>query len=117
RKSEDGPLLPPYDISGHTLPIQMGVTAFQVNTPLPEDAPLEIVPDPIKFEGSVTDSSDRSDGWVIDGRSNAVISAISRLLRDEVPIHRVRKADPSRGVLAGDVVISGSDFSPEKMES
>ncbi len=115
RKSEDGPLLPPYDISGHTLPIQMGVTAFQVDSPLADDAPLKVVTEPIIFEGLVTDDGTDHDAWVIDGRSNSVIPALTRLLRGGVPVHRVRKSDPVRGVVAGDIVASRADLSPEEM--
>jgi choline dehydrogenase-like flavoprotein len=117
RKSENGPLLPPYDISGHTLPIQMGVDAFQVDTPLAADAPLEVVREPIRFEGAIVQPERDGDTWVIDGRSNAVVPAISRLLRDEVPVYRVRVSDSLRNVLAGDVVISRTDLSSEDIQS
>jgi hypothetical protein len=115
RQSADGPLLPPYDISGHTLPIQMGVTAFSVDVPLAEDAPLEVVSEPIQFLGEVRGDSTESDSWYIDGRSNAVVAAISRLLRDEVPVYRIEKSDRAQGVNAGDVVVRGKDLSREEV--
>ncbi len=105
RKTPDGPLLEPYDISGHTLPIQMGVQCFQVDEPLAETLALRLVAEPITPAGRVVAEADGANAWAIDARSNAVAQAIQQLHARGIPVYRARGDGPDGGIHAGDALI------------
>lgn len=114
RTHPEGPLKPPYDISGHTLPIQMGVPCYQVDQPLADDIALERVTDRVEWLGSVA-VSDIDDGWWrFDTRSNAAIDALSQLLREGVPVYRAR-GKRSQG--AGDLLVRQQELPREQVEA
>ena len=108
RTHPEGPLQPPYDISGHTLPIQMGVPCYQVDRPLPADIALELVTGPISWAGQVEDSDIDDGWWRFDARSNAVVGALASLLSDRIPVFRA-KGDAR----TGDVLVRQRDLSRE----
>lgn len=111
RAHPEGPLKAPYDISGHTLPIQMGVPCYQVDQPLAGDAALELVDGPVEWSGHV-DASDVDDGWWrFDARSNAVADVLARLLPERVPVYRERGDGGT-----GDVLVKQQDLARERVE-
>ena len=113
RTHPGGPLKPPYDISGHTLPIQMGVPCYQVDHPLADDLALELVVDRIEVTGSVQ-SGDGADGWWrFDARSNAVVVALTNLLHTGAPLYRARE---QAGPGTGDLLVSQSEVPRETVE-
>ncbi len=70
----------PYDVTGWTLPLQMGVEVAAVTSPLPTDvrarfhAINKVQPPPGSLAGS--------GGWfVMDHRTNAVFKAVNRILK------------------------------------
>jgi hypothetical protein len=105
RKWPDGPALEPYDISGHTLPVQMGVHAIQIDQPFPEAAPLRLIAAPFQVTGRATASANEPDAWVIDARSNAVAAAIPRFLDQGVPVYRAKTPVADQAVRVGDVIV------------
>jgi len=116
RKWPDGPLLEPYDISGHTLPIQMGVRVIQVDQPLPDDISLELLIEPVACAGSISTSAENATAWVVDARSNAISATIQELHRRNVPVYRAKRADAANGVRAGDALIPFSVINRQSLE-
>ncbi|MGC4107708.1 MAG: M14 family zinc carboxypeptidase [Thermomicrobiales bacterium] len=90
REWQGGPPKKPYDIVGHTLPIQMGVRAVAVDRPLGEDVQLAVL-EPVEPIGLITEIEGTATAWTIDTRSNAAIATVERLLAAEIPVYRVRE--------------------------
>jgi hypothetical protein len=113
RMHPDGPLKPPYDISGHTLPIQMGVPCFQIDSLFRDDAALELVTDSLSFRGSVTDDEPGATWWLFNATSNAVIGVLAALTEWGVPVFR---AKAGAGAVQGDVLVRMADVSRSKLD-
>ncbi|MGE0582920.1 MAG: M14 metallopeptidase family protein [Steroidobacteraceae bacterium] len=82
-----GPIDPPRDLTGWTLPVQMGVRTDRIDAPF--RAQVEEVRDnhPVRA-GTVT--GDARFGYLIAHRANASVLAINRLLRGGVPVSLAR---------------------------
>lgn len=117
RKWPDGPLLEPYDISGHTLPIQMGVRAFPVDRPLAPDLPLRLLTEPVPTLGTVVSPDGPTTAWAIDARSNAVSHAIQCFHQHDVPVYRAQADDLANGVRAGDALVSTGSITGKVLEA
>ena len=88
----DGPPRPPYDITAHSLPLQMGVEAIAVTAPFTTDlAPASGLIAPPK--GSVKGTG--TVGIVIGAETNASIKLVNALLAEGVEVSRV--SGPVRG--------------------
>jgi hypothetical protein len=105
RRWPEGPPAQPYDIVGHTLPIQMGVRVVAIHKPIPADAPLEIIDQPLHYDGTVTGKTREARAWVIDERSNASVAAITDFLEEDIPVYRSREARPELGIRVGSVIV------------
>jgi hypothetical protein len=102
RRWPDGPPSPPYDIAGHTLPLQMGVRAVQV------DAPFEAELAPASIErptGELTGTGRL--GWAISPRANWSIRAVNRLVEQGFAVHRL--ATDADGLPAGAFIVPQQD--------
>jgi hypothetical protein len=75
RRYPGGPLIPPYDVSGWTLPLQMGVASDAIRDSITAD--LESVDTVVVEPGAITGSG---DVVLLDNRSNAMISGVWRAL-------------------------------------
>ena len=85
RQYPGGPPKPPYDVTGHTLGLLMGVDVDQIEQPF--DAPLELVK-ALKPEAPAF-PPDASGVYLMDPGSNAPFMAIGRLQAAKVPVYRV----------------------------
>ncbi|MCC6628457.1 MAG: hypothetical protein IT340_13795 [Chloroflexi bacterium] len=100
-----GPPRPPYDITAHTLPLQMGVEAIVVSQPF--EARLQPVtearpPAPAIVAGA-------RYGYTIAPRTNDSARLVNRLLAHGVAVHRLPAARVGRGELAaGAWLVSGA---------
>lgn len=105
RKWPGGPPLLPYDISGHTLPLQMGVRTVEVRRPLPEEtiAALEPVQRVERQEGTVR--GEGTFGYAIRPDANQTTLAMQRLLAADYRAHRASEAVPGVGLPPGSVLI------------
>ncbi|MCH8962086.1 MAG: hypothetical protein IH820_12370, partial [Bacteroidetes bacterium] len=79
RSTPNGPPVPPYDLAGWTLPMQMGVQVDRVDTTF--EAMTEPVTAPVAEEAG-TVQGDGEYGYLFSHRPNASILAANRLLRD-----------------------------------
>lgn len=95
----------PYDIVGHTLPIQMGVRVVPIEHPIPEDAPLAPAETPFHYEGTISGDASKAKAWVFDEHSNAAIAAITDFLEEGVPVYRAKDAHPELGIGAGAIIV------------
>lgn len=84
RRWPDGPPVPPYDIVGHTLPLQMGVRAIQVDAEF--EAPVEL-DDVSAPEGEV--SGQGQYGWRFSATRNGSVRALYRLLAAGASVYRL----------------------------
>lgn len=87
RKYEGGPPLPPYDMAGWTLPLQMGVGVEKIEKPF--EAKLAPV---VKVEPGAFDPGPSDFGYILDGRSNQAFAAVNRLLAAGVRVRRAARA-------------------------
>jgi len=118
RKWPDGPIQEPYDISGHTLPLQMGVRSIQIDRPLPDDANLRLLDRPIGPAGGVVaEEVDDATGWHVPGRSSGAMALIQAMHRREVPVFRLRSGGEGNDLCAGDVVVPIEAISREDMDA
>jgi len=96
RQYSEGPLIPPYDNAGWTLPLQMGVTCDQINnlfeTKLEK---LDIVPYPV-----VTPPQETSSYIVLDSRLNSSYSIIFSLFKEKTEIFRSKDVIKGKGFKA-----------------
>jgi len=105
RKWPDGPPRPPYDIAGHTLPLQMGVRAVEITSPF--DAELRRMEEIITPPGEVT--GEGVHGWAFEATRNGSIPAINRLLAAGCQMHRATERLPGSGLAVGSVVVPRAD--------
>ncbi|MEQ9425923.1 MAG: M14 family metallopeptidase [Cyclobacteriaceae bacterium] len=83
-----GPPVPPYDLAGWTLPMQMGLTVDRVVGEF--NAKTELIEKRASIEkGSV---SKGSAGYALSGKANYTYKAVNQLLADGIEVHRVTKA-------------------------
>jgi hypothetical protein len=85
RPHPGGPPRQPYDITGWTLPFQMGVRVVRHTGPL--DADLEVVTREVSPSGRFPASAPRY-AYALDPRINDSFTAVNRLLRAGAEIHR-----------------------------
>jgi hypothetical protein len=97
-----GPPKPPYDITAHSLPLQMGVESFQIEAPF--DAALRRVEQVALPDGGVLGTGPR---YTLDPRVNASARAVNLLLGIGARVSRL--ADPADGFDAGTFVVEGVD--------
>ena len=106
----DGPILQPYDASGWTLPLQMGIKAEALSIPLDSFylVPLKGVQHP---ESTITGDGDY---YLIPARMNRSVLAVNRLLKENVPVRRVLE---SATLPAGDYLVSHKDVSADTLKN
>jgi hypothetical protein len=78
-----GPPLPPYDLAGWTLPMQMGVKVDRIKAQF--TAPTAAVGTPTVEPGTVTGTA--SFGFTLSRNENASVRAVNRLLKQGEKIH------------------------------
>jgi hypothetical protein len=79
----DGPVDPPYDLTGWTLPEQLGVRAFRVETPF--EASVEEIDRAAVEPGRVSGTGDF--GYALPRRANASVRVANRLLAQGAPVY------------------------------
>lgn len=105
RKWKDGPHVAPYDIVGHTLPLQMGVRVVPIEKPLPRNLSLQVLDAPIAYRGTITGEAENARAWMLDERSNASVAAVTDLLSEQIPVYRARDAKPELGIRTGSIIV------------
>jgi hypothetical protein len=108
RRWPEGPPSHPYDIAGHTLPIQMGVRAIPIEQPLAGDLALRMLDEPVGYEGAVTGPEKDVKAWVFDERTNASVAAVIDLLAEDVPVYRAKEANLALGIRPGSIIVPAS---------
>lgn len=103
RKWKGGPPIPPYDVVGHTLPLQMGVRVFPIEQPIPPDQPLQTIESPVRHVPELAEGTIAA--FVLDARQNSSVQAIGRLLDAGTPVYRAREGRPDDGIRAGSIVV------------
>jgi len=93
RQYPGGPPIPPYDNAGWTLPLQMGVTCEQIDTPF--TAKLEQVKT-ITFPG-ITPPEKEASYILLDSRLNASFSVVFGLMKEKAEIYRSKDIIQGQG--------------------
>ena len=99
-----GPPAPPYDITGHTLGLQMGVQVIEVKNQFELDAELitpELKPGAISGSGN--------NGFAISCTTNASFIALNRLLDAGYVIHRSAEPMDAFNMPAGSFIVFRRD--------
>lgn len=100
RQYPGGPPAPPYDITGHTLGLQMGVRVIEVKRPI--EAETEIV-EPNLAPGQITGNG--HNGYLVAGDTNASFIAMNRLLKAGFVVHRAAEAIDTFEMQAGAFIV------------
>ena len=108
RKKPTDPPVVPYDVTGHTLPLLMGVAAEKVNEPFRADVKMikstagqpEIVNGKLKY-------------FAISPADNSAYFLVNRLLNKGISVWRCNEAE--NGAEAGSFVARASEATPELM--
>jgi hypothetical protein len=101
----DGPPRPPYDIAGHTLPLQMGVAAVQVKEP------FEAETRPLRGGGrpAGTVEGEGQYGYAISPAANRSALALNRLLAAGYHVYRSRERLAALGLPPGAILVPRAD--------
>ena len=110
RRWPDGPPSPPYDIAGHTLPLQMGVRSIQVDAPFESELTRATIKRP---KGHLTGSGRL--GWAISPRTNWSLLAVNRLLKAGFNVQRL--ATENGRLPAGSFIIPQQDGLADAIQS
>ncbi|MBE0461128.1 MAG: hypothetical protein IBX60_05800, partial [Candidatus Aminicenantes bacterium] len=106
RQYTGGPPIPPYDNAGWTLPLQMGVTCEQIDTPF--TAKLEQVKT-ITFP-AITRPEKEGPYILLDSRLNASFSVVFGLMNEKAEIYRSKDTIQGQGfeAAAGSFIIKNT---------
>lgn len=117
-KYKGGPPQPPYDIAGHTLPLQMGIYTVEIRTPIADDASFRRLERADLWPKQPSIKGNRNvRAWSIDGGSNGAIAMVSRLHQADVPIRRAVEPVAEAGIDSGDWIVAAEDVTPANMQS
>lgn len=115
REYPGGPPIPPYDMAGWTLPIQMGVNVVRVDEPF--QARTEAVDVAAPWPGSVTGGAD-ARVYLLSHRPNASFLAVNRLLKAGERVSWAGSAFEAGGrrYEAGTIVVEAGRGTRERLE-
>jgi hypothetical protein len=117
RKWPEGPPMPPYDVVGHTLPLQMGVHAIEVTTEWGADLPLQLIEDGPVWPKQVIEGPESGvTGWLIEGGSNGSIGLIAALNRESAQVYRVPDYDAVLNAAPGDWIVLARDITAARLQ-
>lgn len=102
RQYPGGPPKPPYDITAHSLPLQMGVETVEIETEF--EANLEEIVCVRPPTGGLRGSG---DAFILDPRVNASALAINRMLQHGAIVSRYGGTLEDTGVSPGAFVVTG----------
>jgi hypothetical protein len=110
----EGPIIEPYDASGWTMPLQMGVKSFQLTTS-PETFKLTPVKDLAYPEETITGEGNY---YCIPARFNRSVMVVNRLFKKGVGVSRYTRTQKSaEGAAQGDFLVKASSLNSEKMKA
>ena len=96
RRGANGPAEPPYDVSGWSLGMQLGVTTVAAALPLPETLKLEPITAPLKPEFAIDRTS--ADAFSFPFRGPVAAMLVNRLLKEGAHIELGRANASVSGV-------------------
>lgn len=105
-----GPPEPPYDLSGWTLPIQMGVEVVRIEEPT--ELPGEPVDRATVRPGTVSGTA--TFGWAIHRNRNQTQHAVNRLLKAGDRVHRATTSFD--GHPAGTIVVEAGNGTAQRVQ-
>jgi Zinc carboxypeptidase len=108
----NGPIMEPYDAAGWTMPMQMGVSSFGINTPL-TNVPLVTVKD-IQYPGS--EISGQGNYYVLPARFNRSVMVVNRLFKKKVAVYRYVETSNNPLVAQGDFMVRQDALSKDQMQ-
>src|SRR5262249_19249199 len=96
REYPGGPPQRPYDVTAHTLPMQMGVKVITVTTPF--QATLTKV-DSIKPQPGVVEKAENgaAKAYLLEHDSNASMKALNRLMKEKAEVYWAAKPTTVKG--------------------
>ena len=107
RRWPGGPPRPPYDIAGHTLPLQMAVAAVQVERPFEAETRRLAT---VAFPAGAVEGEGRH-GYALAPAANRSVLALNRFLAAGVSVYRNRAPLAALGLPAGAILVprTGAD--------
>ena len=108
REYSGGPPRAPYDVTAHSLPLQMGVESIQVNEPI--QAKLKLIDTLTPAKGEIHGHGvDRAEAYLLRPEANASVRAVNTLLKAGVEVGRAQKRFRAEGAWypAGTFIVVG----------
>lgn len=112
RQWPGGPPSSPYDITGHTLPLQMGVQAVELKTAVTANL-ARIAPE--RPTGTLAGSGEY--GFAVSARTNASVKALNALLDAGVSVWRLKATAADIGLPAGSLLVAPGSGARELIEA
>jgi hypothetical protein len=111
----DIPPLHTYDVLGWTLPLQMGVKAVTMNTPI--DINMKRIEKAASLRGTISGTGNYA--YLIPSKNSNCAIAVNRLLKDGADVFWAKKDFKSGGLeyAAGTVIVPVAKFSANKMKT
>src|SRR5205823_8948296 len=115
REYPGGPPQRPYDVTAHTLPMQMGVKVITVNQPL--QASLRRVENITATAGSV--EAGPAKAYLLEHESNASMKALNRLMKDKAEVYWAAKpfSVKNKAYSAGTMIVHGGGGIETKLQT
>ncbi|HEX9652542.1 MAG TPA: M14 metallopeptidase family protein, partial [bacterium] len=113
RATPDGPPIRPYDVTGWTLPLMMGVNIVEIAEPFTADlTQVENIARP-----DLEPLNEDKDNYIISHSSNAVFRAVNLLLTEGSKVYWLKKAVEVDGkpFAPGALFVPQKEMKPEKM--
>ena len=98
----DGPPQPPYDIAGHTLPLQMGVAWVEAKQLSPVET--RSITGGFRPAGALVGTG--AAAYAIAPNTNSSAAALNHLLAAGVPVYRTKERLPDGGFPPGTIIFS-----------
>ena len=108
----NGPIIEPYDACGWTLPLQMGVKAVGIDSPLDRVSMSAV--NKITLPGGTI--SGEGDYYRIPARFNHSAIVVNRLQKKDITVFRYTGGKTSSVVEPGDFLVMAKDISTEEMK-
>ncbi len=102
----DGPIIEPYDSTGWTLPLMMGVKTIELNTPTDQFKMTRVQ----NLAFPTTMGFGEGNYYCLFSRFNNSSLVANRLLKKGVKVFRATETDPSAEIEAGDFLVKTADI-------
>ncbi len=115
KQMANGPLIEPYDAVGWTLPLQMGVKTFTLDTPPVNITASKFVSIGLPFETVTGTDQGNENYFCFPGRFNRTAMVVNRLFKNNISVFRYTGED-KKDILKGDFLVKKADLNADLLQ-